>query len=216
MRVIVLAKAPVPGAVKTRLVSALGAAGAARLHARLVERALDTALAAALGPVELCCAPDGAHAFFGACAARWGVSLTDQGGGDLGARMHRALAAGLPALLVGADCPALDAGYLRAAASALRDGCDVVFGPAEDGGYVLVGASRIRPDAFAHIRWGGPAVMAEQRARLRTLGLSWRELETLWDVDRPADLERLRRGIPGGGALLTGLVPKEEERETRS
>jgi hypothetical protein len=216
MRLIVFAKAPVPGVVKTRLVSQLGAAGAARLHTRLVERALETALAAALGPVELCCAPDRAHPFFAACAGRWGISLTEQGEGDLGERMHRALAAGLPALLVGADCPALTPAYLDAAAAALGAGCDLAFGPAEDGGYVLVGASRLRLDAFARIRWGGPDVMAEQRARLGALGLSWRELETLWDVDRPADLDRLRRGIADGGALLTGLVPEEEDRETRS
>jgi len=205
MRVIVFAKAPVPGAAKTRLIPALGADGAARLHARLVERALETACAAHLGPVELCCAPDRAHPFFAACAARFGAVLTDQGAGDLGERMHRALAAKLPAVLIGADCPAMTADYLREAAAALAAGLDVALGPAEDGGYVLVAANRIRPDAFARIGWGGPDVMAEQRSRLREGSWRWRELAPLWDVDRPEDLARIRSGIPGVAALLRGL-----------
>jgi uncharacterized protein len=215
MRVIVFAKAPVPGSAKTRLIPALGAAGAARFHARLVERALGTACAASLGPVELCCAPNRSHPFFAECAARFGVALTDQGAGDLGERMHRALAAGLPAVLIGADCPAMTPDYLRQAADALSAGQDVALGPAEDGGYVLIAANRIRPDAFARIGWGGPDVMEEQRARLRAIGWLWTELAPLWDVDRPEDLERTRSGIPGGAALLTALVSREESGEKK-
>jgi rSAM/selenodomain-associated transferase 1 len=208
MRVIVFAKAPVPGSAKTRLIPALGADGAARFHARLVERALETACAAHLGPVELCCAPDRSHPFFAACVTRFDVSLTEQGTGDLGERMHRALARDLPAVLIGADCPAMRPDYLREAADALAAGQDVALGPAEDGGYVLIAANRIRPDAFARIGWGGPDVMAEQRARLRDAGWRWSELAPLWDVDRPEDLERVRSGMPAVAALLT--LPREE------
>jgi hypothetical protein len=206
MRIIVFARAPVPGAAKTRLVPALGAEGAARLHARLVERTLATACAAGIGPVELCCAPDAAHPFFAACAARFCVALTAQGAGDLGARMHRALAVDLPAVLVGSDCPALTPDVLHAAAAALRDDRDVVFAPAEDGGYALVAANRLRPGCFARIPWGSPEVMARQRSRLRACGLRWRELAPLWDVDLPSDLERLRRELTDGAALLSGLT----------
>lgn len=207
MRVIVFARAPVAGAAKTRLIPSLGAEGAARLHERLVDRALATACAARLGPVELCCAPDRTHPFFVSRAARFGVSLTEQGAGDLGERMQRALASDLPAVLVGTDCPALTPDYLREAAGAIAAGCDAVLGPAEDGGYVLVAAGRIRPEAFAHIRWGGPDVMDEQRARLRALDWRWVELRTLWDVDRPEDLARMREEIPDGEELLVGLLP---------
>jgi rSAM/selenodomain-associated transferase 1 len=211
MRVIVFARAPVAGAAKTRLIPALGAEGAARLHERLVDRTLETACAARIGPVELCCAPSRAHPYFASRATRFGVSLTEQGSGDLGERMHRALAAGLPALLIGSDCPAMTPEYLREAAAALAGDYDAALGPADDGGYVLLAAGRIRSEAFARIRWGGPDVMEEQRARLRVIGLRWTELPPLWDVDRPADLERMRAGIPGGAALLTNLVPGEEE-----
>ena len=215
MRVIVFAKAPVPGSAKTRLIPARGAAGAARFHARLGERALETACAASLGPVELCCTPDRSHPFFSKCALRFGVSLTEQGTGDLGERMHRALAADLPAVLIGADCPAMTPDYLREAAAALAAGQDVALGPAEDGGYVLIAANRIRPDAFARIGWGGPDVMEDQRARLREVGWRWSELPPLWDVDRPEDLARIRSGMPGVAALLTALRREEDGENTR-
>jgi rSAM/selenodomain-associated transferase 1 len=194
-RIIVFAKAPVPGEAKTRLIPAVGAVGAARVHERLVDRALETACAAGLGPVELCCAPDASHLFFAARAARFGVALTEQGPGDLGARMRRALAARLPSVLIGSDCPAMTPEYLREADRALAEGHDAVLGPAEDGGYVLVATGQDHPDAFAGIRWGGPHVMAEQRARFRALGWRWTELATLWDVDRPEDLDRMRAAM---------------------
>jgi glycosyltransferase A (GT-A) superfamily protein (DUF2064 family) len=129
--------------------------------------------------------------------------------------MHRALAAGLPAVLIGADCPVMTPEYVREAAGALAAGYDAALGPAADGGYVLIAAARIGPALFTRIRWGGPDVMEEQRARLRAIGWRWKELAPLWDVDRPADLERVRDGIPGGTALLTGLMPDEENREKK-
>jgi glycosyltransferase A (GT-A) superfamily protein (DUF2064 family) len=80
-----------------------------------------------------------------------------------------------------------------------------VLGPAADGGYVLVGARRVDPALFEAIRWGTSDVLAGQRARIRALGWRWMELGTLWDVDLPEDLERLRREVPGGADLLDGL-----------
>ena len=95
------------------------------------------------------------------------------------------------AILIGSDCPALRARHLRHADQALRDGADAVFVPCEDGGYALIGLNRVDRRLFDGIAWGGDAVMAETRRRLAALGWQWRELETLWDVDRPEDYERL-------------------------
>lgn len=194
----IFAKAPTPGRVKTRLTPALGESGAAELQRQLIERTLRTAVAAGLGTLELWCAPGPDDPFFAACAERHGVGLQAQGEGDLGMRMARALefalAAGSPALLIGCDCPALTAAYLREAAAALAGGSDAVLGPAEDGGYVLIGLAR-GPAAqlFEDIAWGTATVMQQTRARLAHDNWRWRELEPLWDVDRPEDLWRLSR-----------------------
>ena len=195
----VFAKAPVPGEVKTRLAAALGAEGAARLHERLVERALATAREARLGPVTLWCAPDDSHAFFQDLARRDVVALRRQEGADLGARMHRAFEATPgPLLLIGSDCPALAPRDLHAAAGALRTH-DAVFIPAEDGGYVLVGLARPDARVFAEVPWGTASVMARTREQLAAAGISWRELGKLWDVDRPEDYARMQSA---------GLVPE--------
>jgi len=192
----VFAKAPTPGQVKTRLIPALGASGAAALQRQLIERTLDTALAAGLGTPELWCAPGPDDPFFASCADKYGVSLKPQGEGDLGIRMARALesalGSGSTALLIGCDCPALTPAYLGDAAGALAEGNDAVFGPAEDGGYVLVGAARNLPvQLFEDIAWGSATVMQVTRARLAQGNWSWRELALLWDLDRPEDLPRL-------------------------
>jgi uncharacterized protein len=193
--VIVFARAPQPGAVKTRLIPLLGAEGAAALHVRLVKRALATARAAAFRAIELHCAPDGADPFFRFCEGHYGAALAAQADGDLGARMQAAFEAALASrervLLIGADCPALTARYLRQADRALRDGYDTVLGPSEDGGYVLIGLTRCDAKLFTGIAWGEDGVLAETRARLTALGWRWRELVPLWDIDRPEDYARL-------------------------
>jgi glycosyltransferase A (GT-A) superfamily protein (DUF2064 family) len=110
--------------------------------------------------------------------------------------MHHALARALRrhrgALLIGSDCPALRPAHLARAARWLAGGCDAVLGPAQDGGYVLIGASRISPEIFAGIEWGGARVYEATAHRLDALRYRWRALPPLWDVDRPEDLERLR------------------------
>ncbi len=201
--VVIFAKAPRPGMVKTRLADLLGAEGAAGLHARLVKRTLETARAAGFRRIELRGAPDCGDPFFRFCAGHYGVMLASQAPGDLGARMMAAfestLAAHSRVLLVGSDCPALTARHLRQAERALRDGADAVLVPCEDGGYALIGLTRVDAKLFSGIAWGSGSVMAETRERLRQLGWTWRELETLWDVDRPEDYDRLI-----GSNLLSG------------
>lgn len=192
-----MAKAPVAGLAKTRLVPALGVEGAAAVAARMLAHAVGQALAAALGPVELCGAPDVSHSAFTTLAKDPRVTLHPQGEGDLGARMQRAfdraLATNQRAVLIGTDAPDLDAAVLRAAAEALATH-DAVFAPAHDGGYALIGLRRAAPRwsrLFEAVPWSTAQVMAITRERLRETGLRWHELPALHDIDEPADLIHL-------------------------
>lgn len=194
--VMIFAKAPAPGAVKTRLIPALGPAGAAHLALRMLENTLHVAANARLGPVQLHCAPDAEHPALQAAAARTGAACLAQGSGDLGERMQSALAAALQAssraLLLGTDCPALDALVLSQADAALAAGSDCVFVPTADGGFALTGFRRqvltVIDQIFAGIPWSTSAVMSLTRERVLRAGLRCAELATLFDVDEPADL----------------------------
>ncbi|MEQ1774637.1 MAG: TIGR04282 family arsenosugar biosynthesis glycosyltransferase [Burkholderiales bacterium] len=191
---IVFAKAPRAGEVKTRLIPALGAEGAAALHGQLLHRTLVTATNAGLGPVELHCAPDDSDAFLRDCGRRFGVPLASQKGSDLGARLCHAFEQGLAGhsrvIIVGTDCPVLTEQHLRDAQAVLSEGNDAVLIPAEDGGYALIGLTQCDAHLFDGIAWGGNTVLATTLGRLKTLGWRWRELETLWDIDRPEDYRR--------------------------
>jgi len=197
-RILVFAKAPVPGSCKTRLIPALGASGAAKLAATLLQDTIERAAGAQLAPIELWCAPDATHPVFQALAARFDLRLASQRGVDLGERMQKAAASGLAqserVLLIGTDCPGLDADYLQQALLALAEQ-PAVLGPADDGGYVLLGLRReaisALPALFATMAWGSDRVAAITRERLRAAGLSWTELSSLADIDRPEDLGRL-------------------------
>ncbi|MGQ0511143.1 MAG: TIGR04282 family arsenosugar biosynthesis glycosyltransferase [Betaproteobacteria bacterium] len=194
---IVFAKAPVPGRVKTRLIPALGAAGAARLHAALLERTIATARHARCGAVELHGAPPAGHPLLRQLSRQHRLRLRSQSGAGLGERMHRSLQRGLcgggVAVLIGSDCPVLGAADIRAAFAALHAGADAVIAPAEDGGYPLIGLRRASAELFMGIDWSTAAVLEQTRARLRRLGWKWKELRPLWDVDRPQDVRRLRK-----------------------
>ena len=182
--IIVFAKAPVPGKAKTRLVPALGEWGAARLHERLTRHAVRTALAAGCGRVEI--HGTRRHSFFDSL----GLPFRVQRGRDLGERMHHALGRNPGAILIGTDCPALTAADLRRAARLLCGGYEAVLAPAEDGGYALIALRRVAPGTFRNIAWGTSTVFDETAKRLRRY--RWRALRTVWDVDRPEDLPRLR------------------------
>jgi rSAM/selenodomain-associated transferase 1 len=182
--IIVFARAPVPGEAKTRLIPRLGAWRAARLHASLTLRALRIARRTG-EEVEL--HGTRRHSFF----RNLDVPFRLQRGKDLGERMYRALAkARKPAILIGTDCPVLTSADLRRALRWLRGGCEVVLAPAEDGGYALIGARRVSKHLFEDIAWSTPSVYVDTAKKLR--GYRWRALRTVWDVDRPEDLERLR------------------------
>ena len=198
-RVQVFARAPVSGEAKTRLIPRLGADGAAAMQLTLTARALMVALDAGIGPVELWCSPDCSHPTF-AAHGQDGITLRDQGEGDVGTRMHRALSSalrtGYTPVLIGSDCPSLTARDLQNAIAALKHGADVALVPAEDGGYVLIAASSSPQRLFDGIDWGSSRVMEQTRARLRELDLTWQELEQRWDIDRPEDVDRLLREQP--------------------
>ncbi|WP_334190445.1 TIGR04282 family arsenosugar biosynthesis glycosyltransferase [Noviherbaspirillum sp.] len=191
---IIFAKAPIPGQVKTRLAQTIGDQAAARLATHMLHDTLHRAIAARVGPVELCCAPDTTHREFRHAAAQYDISLTMQGGGDLGERMYRALERALLrhpcALLIGTDAPALGIGQLRRAADALLTN-PAVFVPATDGGYVLVGMNEPMLSLFDDIPWSTAGVMQRTRERIVQLGIDVAELEPVADVDIPDDLKHV-------------------------
>lgn len=189
-RVVIFAKAPVPGKAKTRLVPALGKKGAARLARTMLADTVAQCRAAGLAGPELCATPHSDDAEWRGLLPD-GVRLSDQGEGDLGERLARAaervVAGGESVLLVGTDCPDLDAARLRAAAERLATH-DAVIHPAEDGGYVLLGIRRFDRSLFSGIAWSTASVAADTIARIESLGWSLFVGEALRDIDEPADL----------------------------
>jgi rSAM/selenodomain-associated transferase 1 len=204
-RLIVFTRSPRRGAVKTRLIPLLGADGAADLHAALLDHTLKTARAVGAEKLELHAAEIDDD--LSARAERYGATLFQQCCGDLGERMQYAFTRALAVdrcsavVLIGSDCAVLSELHLAHAFDALREGCDAVLGPAEDGGYVLIGLTRAAPEVFSGIDWGTSSVMTQTRVRLQRLGWTWHELETLWDIDRPDDYLRLARS----GFMSSGL-----------
>lgn len=218
VRFIVMAKAPRAGQAKTRLIPALGAEGAATLARRLLHHTLGEALAAAQSlrnaqidaAVTLCGTPLAELPAQG--ESLWGLPeltdwlphlhLQDQGDGDLGARMARAvhgpLMAGQSCVLIGTDCPKLGREALHGIALDLHRH-DAVMVPATDGGYVALGLRRFEPTLFTDMPWSTPEVAHLTRQRLAAAGLSLREWPAEHDLDEPADLAHLPHGWPTTG-----------------
>lgn len=200
IRVVIFAKAPMAGFAKTRLIPALGAQGAADLAKRLLEHALHQALESQIGTVELCVTPSATYTVWQAMCLPSGVRLTDQGEGDLGERMARAaervIAAGESILLIGTDCPQLDAAQLRRAALALQH-TQATLVPAFDGGYVLLGLTQFDSSVFSGIAWSTESVTCETMARLKRLDWHVKTLATLHDIDEPSDLKWLPKAWLG-------------------
>lgn len=191
-KVLVFAKAPVAGQVKTRLIPALGAKGAAAIQRRLLHRTLQMTSSSGI-PTVLWCSPAKNHPAFDEYHQRYNVTWKNQYGSDLGERMSHALSETLcsvdAAVLIGSDCPELHKNYLHKAFEKLDQGDDVVLGPAQDGGYILIGLKRPLPALFKNILWGSKQVLSDTRIKIRELKLSWSELPTLHDLDRPSDLK---------------------------
>lgn len=194
VRILIFAKAPVAGLAKTRLIPSLGAQGAAELARRMLSHTLEQAVLADVGPVELCVTPAPADPAWQEFTTPAKVTWSDQGEGDLGARMARAtrrnVDAGDAVLLIGTDCPALDAAQLRAAAQSLET-FDATLVPSADGGYVLLGLKRYHASLFTDIEWSTDTVTRETLHRLDRSGCRVQVHSTVHDIDEPADLQWL-------------------------
>lgn len=184
-RLVLFTRYPVPGQAKTRLIPALGEAGAAAIHRKLAERTVAVMRESGL-PMEI-------H-FTGGRESdfeHWlgeGLAYREQREGDLGDRLRAAIDPP-PVVFVGADCPNLAAKHLEQAGTALMEN-DVVIGPAEDGGYWLIGIAQNHGWLFADMDWGTDAVLPETLKQLAKRDIEPVLLETLADCDRPEDLDR--------------------------
>jgi rSAM/selenodomain-associated transferase 1 len=199
-RIVVFAKAPLPGLAKTRLIPALGAEGAAALARQMLNHTLAQALQAGAQAVELCMSPAPSDPAWLGIALPPSVERNPQGDGDLGARMSRAVDRALaqpqgPVMLIGTDCPALSASTLTEAARQLDDH-DAVLLPASDGGYVLIGLRQSSPSLFSDMTWSTSTVAAETLRRMASAGLRVWIGPVSNDIDEPADLVHLPPGWP--------------------
>lgn len=196
-RIVIFAKVPQPGYAKTRLIPALGAQGAADLASCMLTHTVTQALAADVGEVELCVTPSPTDAVWKSVNLPDCVEWSNQGAGDLGERMARATQrvteSGASVILIGTDCPALDAEYLRSAAESLQH-VDVVLTPAFDGGYVLLGLKSFHASIFDGIAWSTESVALETVRRLNQLDWQTQHNPKLHDIDEPADLKWLPTG----------------------
>ena len=197
--VLVFTKAAQPGVSKTRLIPALGADEAAAAHEVLVLRTLDMTRDLGVAGEDYQVSLWGAvpHPALDLWSDQFALPLHLQAAGDLGQKMLHGLASALDAgadqaVLIGSDCPAMTAEYIRQACAALR-ASDLVLGPAEDGGYVLIGCKQVYAELFANIPWGSDKVLARTLEQAEQLELSVTLLATLWDVDRPEDWARFQR-----------------------
>lgn len=197
VRIVIIAKAPRPGYAKTRLIPALGAQGAAALAQQMLRHAVHIALQAGVGPVELCAAPNQHDPAWAALALPPRLQWSDQGEGDLGERMARAaqrtLGRGESVLLIGTDCPLMDASHLQRAAASLHSH-NACLTPTLDGGYALLGLNQFHGSLFDDMPWSTAAVAAETRRRAAAVSWTLHLMTTLRDVDEPDDLLALPPG----------------------
>jgi rSAM/selenodomain-associated transferase 1 len=212
--VLVMAKAPRPGLVKTRLHPLLGPDGSARLQAELIRRSTELSTGQGFATFLAFDPPD-ARAELAALVPDT-VHLLPQSGGDLGQRMTAVVAAVTaehtgPLLVIGTDAPTLTPGLLHAAFAALGRGADVVLGPAVDGGYYLIGFHRPRPELFAIDPglWSGDQVLAVTVDAAAQHGCSVRLLPVMRDLDTPEDATALRADPALPASVHTLLAPLE-------
>lgn len=198
-RLCIFTRVPVLGRVKSRLAAELGQAAALRAHEMLVEDTLGR-LAVVAGVRSELWVDERPNARVADWCRKWQLPLRHQHGADLGERMYGALADCLVneawGIVVGTDCPPIDAAYVRRALQALAVH-DVVLGPAEDGGFGLVGLSKPAADLFHGVAWGGGEALRGTLANAVRLRLRVCLLPAIWDVDEVEDWRRWQqqRGV---------------------
>jgi len=196
--VCVFAKAPVSGQVKTRLLPVISEQQACLIHERLIRHCLSQTQS--FDWQSQLWSTDISHPYVQACTEEYPISLHTQQGVDLGERMAFTVNKSLEnvnyVIIIGTDCPSIDVAFIQEAVSKLKAGFDVVLGPAEDGGYVLIGFSVAADGVFNNIEWGTNQVLELTRMRLREAKLNWHELAIQRDIDRPEDLAYLQHVYP--------------------
>jgi uncharacterized protein len=207
---IVFAKAPVAGKVKTRLIPALGRQGATSLYEDLLTRTLSTAIKADFSEIQIWVSGNINHRYFSRLKNRHYVKLYQQRGKNLGQRMSNAFDSVLRkhsyAVLIGSDCPSLLSSDLQSGMDFLENGKDVVIGPAKDGGYYLIGLKRNDPELFSDIKWGEETVFSETCKRIEKVNLNMGLLLERTDVDRTSDLDSYFRMKKQESALYFRLA----------
>lgn len=209
--VVVFARAPEAGRVKTRLAAAVGNADALAVYRRLGEQIVGAVSGSADHRTVVAFTPRGSEAAMRGWLGDV-VELEPQAEGDLGERMLAAVAARHAAgatriLVVGTDCPAVDATRIAAGFAAL-DEAEVVLGPALDGGYYLIGVRAPEPALFAGMPWSSPEILARTLDRARAAGLSVRLLPEARDIDTLADLEAWYAAL--GGPFPVGRAAERD------
>ncbi len=192
--ILVFAKAPVEGSVNTRLIPDIGVQAATKLQHDLIHQRLQILTQKNICSVVLMCAPDTLHECFLHCQQQYPITVKQQTGADLGVRMLNAAVEALEqykyCIIIGTDAPTLDVDAIKQAIEKLKTGLSVVFVPAEDGGYVLVGLQQAYNFLFQRISWGSAEVMQQSRELLMANHIAFAELDTCWDIDRIDDYQR--------------------------
>lgn len=188
------AKSPVPGEVKTRLLTHLSAASCAALAEEMLFHSVENITSYWPGALVLCVTPSCDDPNFREISKRYNCDVILQIDADLGGRMMHVLEQGISvsgaAVVMGCDVPQISERILVSASAYLRAGENVI-GPAEDGGFYLLGLQSSCPELFEGISWGGNKVLDEVLLRARLLGISLKKLPVLRDIDRWEDLKWL-------------------------
>ena len=194
---LIFTRSPVEGQVKTRLIPQWGTHGALLLYQDLIKTTIEMAKRSSIDDIFIYRTPGSDSPFLQSCSVHYELPVKEQEGNDLGERMHNAVNAHLKShrnvLVIGCDCPELREEDIQDAVTMLQNDVDIVLGPSEDGGYYLIGMKQEYPEVFTGIDWGTSRVKQQTLRQINNLGLSIKELEMKWDVDRPEDVFRYMR-----------------------